>query len=439
MNSNKLKPLYFFCFHNITPVFILLFLMIFSVKSGYSQNQVKTGKTIFNIDTIHEIRLTFSQPSHWDSLMLAYNSFHEIDSLDTFQMRATIQIDGKKIDSIGVKLKGNYSFSIPTDKKPLKIDFNTFVKSKNYEGLRAINLSNEFPDPSMLRNTVAFKILREVGVKAPRTAFAKVFINNKYKGVYTIIEQIDKAFLSDHFNENSGDLIKAVASSLNWLQDDTLSFWRNFEIKSKKKSDTWTRLIAFAKKINLTPYDIFYDSLKSVFDFNSYLPVLAADIIFNNWDSYFFGQNYYLYRDSTENKYYYLPWDYNVSLNTNFGSDGDYSILPFGMENRIFKLPLPLKVKNNEMLKDLYLEELCKINAIMTSDSLKTFIMKMHNLIRPALKNDTGKVMTIEQYDQSLQKNLNIADMEFTGLLYFISSRSIQIAKQLNTAGYHCR
>lgn len=439
MNFQKHNPLHFFCIQTITFNFILFVLQIFPVISGYSQSQVKTGRSIFNMDSIHEIRLTFSQPAHWDSLMHAYNSFHEIDSLDTVQMRATVQIDGKKIDSVGVKLKGNYSFSIPTDKKPLKIDFNAFVKSKNYEGLRAINLSNEFPDPSMLRNTVAYKILREAGVKAPRTAFAKVFVNNKYKGVYTLIEQIDKSFLTDHFNENSGELIKAVASSLTWLQGDTLSFWRNFEMKTKNKPESWTRLIAFAKKINLTPYDIFYDSLKSVFDFNSYLPVLAADIIFNNWDSYFFGQNYYLYRDSSENKYYYLPWDYNVSLNTNFGSDGDYSILPFENENRIFKLPLPLKVNNNETLKNMYLEELCKVNSIMTSDSLKIFIQKMHDLIRPSLKADLGKVMSIEQYDQSLHKNLNIADMEFTGLLYFISSRSIQIAKQLNTAGYHCR
>ena len=119
MNSRHRKPLHFFCIHSLTPVFIFLLFLIFSAKSGYCQNAAKTGKTIFNIDSIHEIRLIFSQPAHWDSLMNAYNMTHEIDSMDTFQMRATVQIDGKKIDSIGVKLKGNYSFSIPTDKKPL--------------------------------------------------------------------------------------------------------------------------------------------------------------------------------------------------------------------------------------------------------------------------------------------------------------------------------
>jgi spore coat protein CotH len=398
----------------------------------------ETGNTIFKMDTIHEIRLTFNQPAFWDTLVKTYRNYHDIDSLDKNKLLANVQIDGHKLDSIGVKLKGNYSFSIPTDKKPMKIDFNAWVKGRNYEGLRAINLSNEFPDPSLLRNTVAYKILRDAGAKAPRTAFARVFVNNQYKGLYTIIEQIDKSFLNDHFNEDGGELIKAVASSLFWIPNDTLNLKRNYEIKSKATPKTWSDLNELAQLINITPDEIFFDSMKSVFDFRSYLTVFAADIIFNNWDSYFFGQNYYLYRDSARNQYHYLPWDYNVSLNTNEGSDGDYVILPEIKESRIFKLPLPIKVVNTEPLKTMYLEEVCRIHGILASDSLEKFILRMHNMILPAVKSDPGKVMTTEQFEQSLQKNLNLSDMGFTGLLYFISYRSIEIARQLNQAGVYC-
>ena len=412
-------------------------LIVFSTICLNMEGAVITEGTLFRMDTIHEIRLTFSEKGYWDTLENRYNRFHEIDTLDRFMTMAEIKIDGVSFDSIGVKLKGNYTYSISTKKKPMKIDMNAFVKGKRYEGLRAINLSNEFPDPSMLRNTVAYKILRDAGLIVPRSSFAKVFVNDVYWGLYSVIEQIDKSYLSMHFKDSEGELIKGVASSLFWLPDDTLSFWRNFEIKNKNAPVTWSRLIAFAEKVNTTSADVFYDSLSGEFDFDSYLPVFAADIIFNNWDSYFFGQNYYLYRDSTESRYHFLAWDYNNSLNTKTGKE-DFQILSGGSNSYLLSLPLPLKILNNKKLKGQYFDELCRINKIMSSDSIQTFILKMHKLIRPALLKDSGKVMTIQQYDESLQKFISLSDIGFTGLLNFIHNRTIQVNSMLKKVGHSC-
>lgn len=414
----------------------LLFTLFFTLNIQV-KGEVNTGDTIFRMDTIHEIRLTFSEKDNWDTLENRYNRFHDIDSLDRFMAMATIEIDGVSVDSVGVKLKGNYTYSISTGKKPMKIDFNAFVKGKRYEGLRALNLSNEFPDPSMLRNTVGYKILRDAGLIVPRTSFAKVFVNDVYKGLYSVIEQIDKSYLRMHFKDGEGELIKGVASSLFWLPDDTLSFWRNFEIKNKNTPETWSRLIAFAKKINTTPAEVFYDSLSTEFDFDSYIPVFAADVIFNNWDSYFFGQNYYIYKDSTEGRYHFLAWDYNNALNNQEGKE-DFQILPGGSNNYLLSLPLPVKILNNKKLRSKYFDELCSINKIMASDSIKTFILKMHNLIRPALLKDTGKEMTIQQYDESLHKFISLSDIGFSGLLNFIHYRNIQVNNMLNKAGHSC-
>ncbi len=414
-------------------------LILFSICIFFSQKsfaQISNGDFVFSTDSVHIVRLFFKQPHYWDTLVQRYETEHsEYDHYTDDSAKpllASIQIDGKKMDSIGVKLKGNLSNSITTNKKPLKIYFNSFVKGRTFDGIYRLNLSNEFPDPSMLRNTVAYKIFRNAGIMAPRTSFAKVYVNNKYKGLYVMIEQVDKAFFSQYFKEPSGELIKALAGYLYWFPGDTLSFRSYYEIKAKNTPEAWSNLINFAKKINTTPANIFYDSLKTVFDFDSYITVFAADIIFNNWDSYFYGQNYYIYRDSVESKYYYLPWDYNISLNNYDVSSADYYILPGRENNDLFQLPLPSKIVNNEILKKKYLNEIARINQYMSIDSLEKFILQMHKLIAPSLKGDSGKVMTMVQYEKSLLNHVAISEFDFEGLLSFIRRRHEQITKMLN-------
>jgi spore coat protein CotH len=394
---------------------------------------------VFSPDTIHEIRIIFHQDDFKDSLLKNYQIYHDSDVAGRDLMLADVIIDNVHIDSVGVKYKSNFSFSIPNNKKPLKIDFNAFVKGRLFQGLRAINLSNEFPDPSMLRNTVAYKILRSAGVKAPHTSFARVYINDRFYGLYVIIEQVDKSFIKQNFVHQGGEIIKALAASLSWYDDDTISFRNNYEIKSRNNEQSMQSLERFARKINSTAAPQFYDSLKNYFDFDSYLPVFAADVIFNNWDSYFYGQNYYLYRDTVVNKYYFLPWDYNVSMNNYDVSGGDFTIVPGGKNLDFFDLPLPSRVLENKILREKYLNEVCRINKIMGSDSLRNFILSNHKLISAAMKEDYGKVMTNLQFEKSLSGRIAISEIEFEGLMSFINYRKLQVQSMLQTEGINCK
>lgn len=384
-----------------------------------------SGTSVFITDSIHEIRLSFEQENFWDTLVYHYDIKHgEVDE-DVIPIMAKMSFDGKELDSIGVKLKASFSYSIESNKKPFKLDFNAFVKGRKFDGLTAMNLSNEFPDPTFLRNTVAYKILREAGVVAPRTSFAKVYLNDVYRGLYVIIEQVDKSFITDHFNKAGAELVKASASPLYYQELDTMNFYRVFEIKVKDKPESWAHLIDLGRKINKTPAVSFHDSLKDIFDFGGYIKVFAADVVFNNWDSYFYGQNYYLLRDSVLGKYFFIPWDYNLALNVYETSGGNFDILPGGEDDHLFKLPLPEKVCANKFLRKQYLEEVRRINDLMFDQT--DFIIKMNKKLRPALVADTGKVFTMMQYDKSLSQLVEISEIPTVGLLSFIRSRNLQV------------
>lgn len=408
---------------------ILFILTLFQAKIGFAES----GKSVFIINTIHEIRLTFEQKNFWDSLVYEYEIKHGEVEGDVTPIIAKMVFDGKELDSIGVKLKANFSYSIPSNKKPLKLDFNAFVKGQRFDGLRTLNLSNEFPDPTFLRNTVAYKILREAGVAAPRTSYAKVYLNDVYWGLYVLIEQVDRAFIRDHFHPKGAELVKANASSLFYQDLDTMNIYSVFEIKVKDEPDSWAHLIDLCRKINKTPAEVFHDSLKNIFDLEGYLKVFAADIIFNNWDSYFYGQNYYLLRDSVESKYYFIPWDYNLSLNIYDISGGDFEIVPGLEEQHIFKLPLPVKVMENPFLRKRYLEEIKNINDLMLAQS--DFVSQMHAKLKPALLADSGKVMTMMQYEKCLQSDTELSEIPMRGLLTFIKGRNGRVKAMLGREG----
>ena len=51
-------------------------------------------------------------------------------------------------------------------------------------------------------------LFRRLGLPASREAHTKLFVNNAYVGLYTIVESVDKTFLKRNFNEDDGYLFK---------------------------------------------------------------------------------------------------------------------------------------------------------------------------------------------------------------------------------------
>ncbi len=93
-----------------------------------------------------------------------------------------------------VKIRGNYSSTYP--KRPIRIKFN---KKQPLLGLSDGNkfknwvLLNDYKDSSMLRNSVALylgnSILNADGLYASDFRYVEVYLNDKYNGLYLLVEQ----------------------------------------------------------------------------------------------------------------------------------------------------------------------------------------------------------------------------------------------------------
>ncbi len=300
---------------------ILLPFVLLCCFSSFAQS---SGENLFDNNTLHEIRIYFEEDDFWDILTENYQvgSYSgEVDYLQTTQ----IIIDGNTLDTVGVRQKGFSShFASNEFKKSIKIDFNEFVSGQEYDGLRKINLANGVGDPSFQRDMLCYDMMRTAGIAAPRTAHTTLYLNDQYWGIYVLIEQVDKTFVSENFDDDNGDLFKNMGwSALEYLGTNPTSYKEFFELKTNKTEDNWSDFIELCDVINNTSIFNFPDAIQKVFDVDEYLRVLAIDVLTNNWDSYIeHGRNWYLYHEPEDGLFHWVPWDYNLSMGGNFDTAG---------------------------------------------------------------------------------------------------------------------
>ncbi len=298
-----------------------LFVTLFTVFSGGLSAQ-NSGDNIFDPSVLHEVNLIFAEPNYWE--ILTDNAGGRIPNprRDSIYLMASVVIDGEMIDSVGIRIKG-YSSAFERTKKPLKIDFNEFVPEKRYDGLRKINLNNGAGDPGFQRETMGYDLMNRMGVDAPRTSYTRLSINGEFFAVYQLVEQVDKEFLKNNFNNASGNLFKANGDpsyegyEFDYNGTDPEAYKDDIDLKTNEVEGDYSAMIRFLDVLNNTPDEEFPEAIQEVFNVDRFLKTLAVDVAIDNWDSHFFwrsGWNWYMYEDPSTGKLQWIPWDYNYAF-----------------------------------------------------------------------------------------------------------------------------
>ncbi len=166
-------------------------------------------------------------------------------------------------------------------------------------------------------------MFRAAGVPAPRTAFAEVTLTvpdrykKEYLGLYTLVEQVDRRFLKDHFQTDKGLLMKPsrLRGGIEYLGDDWDKYTGQYQPQSEATKEEARRVIEFARLVNEGSDEQFRKEIGSYLDVNEFLRFLAANALLSNLDSFFaVGHHYYLYLSPKTNKLVFIPGDLDLAL-----------------------------------------------------------------------------------------------------------------------------
>jgi len=222
-----------------------------------NQGRADEADAFFDNTYVHEIRITFEDPNWYDVL---YDS-HANDPDDPY-FPARFEYGATVLDPVGVRFKGNSSFSIPTVKKSFKIDFDEYHEDDpawRFLGLKKLNLNNSFKDPTMLREKV-FLVFAGNYVPTVRAVHSRLYVNETYWGLYVAVEQVDKTFFQERIGgSEDGSLFKGEPQgTLEWLGSDPAPYKNNYELKTNETEDDWTDLINLIDVLNNTPASPFW-------------------------------------------------------------------------------------------------------------------------------------------------------------------------------------
>ena len=384
--------------------------------------------TVFDQSQVRKVEISLAQ-ADWDRMMAEPEA--------KLMVPADAVIFGERVDQVGLSPKGNSTLWFPGDKKPYKLDINFQLPEQEYRNLKMLLFHNNFGDPSMLREKMAYDMMQFAGVPGGFTAFVELWLDIRddaqpaeFVGVYTMVERPDRKYLANRFGRenDSGNLYKADA----WFEEgaaDLAYYGENIENYPKPRGEIayalmykepseadYSDIINLCYVIDGVDYDSpenFARALEEVFNVDVFLRYLAVIFLNLNFDQYpDTGNNYYIYNNPDSGKFEWIAWDMGNSWGM-FG--GDYNHPIFGSEQSLGPLqyrPLFTKVFQVEEYRQTYQAYLdLLIRHYYNEQNIRTLAQGWQDMVRPSLYQGDGDTMyfgksahsTIEEFDEGLE------------------------------------
>jgi len=269
---------------------------------------VSNADAFFDDTLLHEVRLTINTRD-WQALKDNYldNTYYQCD----FSWRE------HTIRGIGIRSRGTGSRS--GVKPGLRVDFDRYVSNQKFLGLKSFVLRNNTQDASNLHERLSMLLFRRLGLPAPREAQARLYINNAYSGVYSIVESIDKPFLKRTFGEDDGYLYKYdyPANGEPYFfsdrgSDPALYVPVPFKPETHESDSRPEFIEQLVKAINETSVGAFRSAVAGYLDLQKFLRHVAAEVFLADSDGFLgdYGiNNFYFYRFTDRKRFTFIPWD----------------------------------------------------------------------------------------------------------------------------------
>jgi spore coat protein H len=272
---------------------------------------------------LHDIFLTINSRD-WSSLKAHF--------LDNTYYPCDFKWNGQTIRNIGIRSRGTGSRS--GVKPGLRVDFDRYTTDQKFLGLKSVILRNNTQDPSGMRERLSMAFFIRMGMVAQREAHARLYINNTYAGLYTIVESLDKAFLAKNFNEDGGHLYEysfdntaPAPFNFGYPGADAASYTPvPFKPETLELDPQGQVLERLFWTVNIASDAVWRSSIEEFLDLKKFIRHLAIENFLGEEDGLtgdYGPNNFYFYRFFNTSRFTFLPWD---KSNT-FWESPSYSIL----------------------------------------------------------------------------------------------------------------
>ena len=170
---------------------------------------------IFDQNTLHTFELTLSE----EDLALIDKQPGKEEYVE-----GSMTFEGEEIGPVGIRYKGSVGAWVgcvsgdffqaegekTCTKLSMKVKINWEDTDDTFYGLKKLQFHSQNLDPTKMHERLRYWLFREMGVPAPRSVHARLFINGEYNGIFSLTEQIDGRFTRENFEDGTGNLYKEI-------------------------------------------------------------------------------------------------------------------------------------------------------------------------------------------------------------------------------------
>jgi spore coat protein H len=287
----------------------LVLLITVSFHNSFAQN-------LFGNNTVSSVKITLPSDTLSEILTDIYSDIYRHADF-IFESNGT----SDTIKNVGFRLRGNTSRE--AEKKSFRISFNEFSSGRTYQGVKKLNLNGQHNDPTLIREKLFYDIWNEAGMPERRASFTNLYINGKYYGIYTNMEEMDKDWLKRVFANDKGNLYKCTyPADLAYISANQADYKkimsgndRAYDLKTNTTTDDYSDLINLMALLKNTQQSFWKDSIAKWINIPVLLKAYALEVAAGHWDNYAYNKNnYYLYHNPNDGKFWFISYDADNSL-----------------------------------------------------------------------------------------------------------------------------
>jgi spore coat protein CotH len=293
------------------------------------QSFAQTSDDLFNEDILHDIWI-YIAPEDYATLKqtnficaeqeLRALSGETVSTLPRVECHFPIEFhwifNGIDITGPQAAMSSHGRTSRSSFKPSFGVQFDRYESRNTFLGLRRLVLRANTQDASLMHERLAMALFRRMGIPTPRESHARVYINDQYGGVYTVVEDVDPVFLERNFGESSGYLYSyewVFPWGFRYLGPDTSNYSPlPFKPENNLIYPDPFPIEAMVRTINQAPDGEFSIAVSQYIDLIGLFRLLAAQTFVSDLDSFlgaFYMNNFFLYRFQNSIRSTTIPWD----------------------------------------------------------------------------------------------------------------------------------
>ncbi|ORX55228.1 hypothetical protein BCR36DRAFT_581274 [Piromyces finnis] len=187
-----------------------------------------------------------------------------------------------------------------------KVGYNIKLNEK-FLGRKQIRIRPDPNDMAYMRSKISCDIANRIGLPSIQSAYARLYINNEYWGLYTVMDTIKTSWVKQTFKPAAEEVTNLIQCKY-----DGMTLKPGSESLCMNANEDYPDMTSFNEFVRQVSSATTIEELEKIMDVDVFLKFMAMEWLIGSFDHFLvLGHNFYFYKRESDNKWVIIEYDYD--------------------------------------------------------------------------------------------------------------------------------